>query len=127
MELETHVKDITIGLPYTMILEQPNFNTNISGIGNIQGMEQSVNTVILRLSKSFGGEVGPDKNTLHDIIYDSGVMNLGENCLYTGDKSVTMSNGGFNKHGRVYIRHASPYPFTLLSVVRGVTLGGKGL
>lgn len=127
VELETHVKDITIGLPYTMILEQPNFNTNISGIGNIQGMEQSVNTVILRLSKSFGGEVGPDKNTLHDIIYDSGVMNLGENCLYTGDKSVTMSNGGFNKHGRVYIRHASPYPFTLLSVVRGVTLGGKGL
>ncbi len=121
------VKDIVVGLPYTMILEQPDFNTTVSGIGNIQGMQQAVNTVVLRLSNSFGGEIGPNESTLHDIMYDVGAMDLGDPCLYSGDKSITMGSGGFNKHGRVYIRHDKPYPFTLLSIVRGVTLGGKGL
>ena len=120
-------KNVVIGIPYTMILEQPNFNTTISGVGNIQGMQQAVNTVVLRLSKSFGGEIGPDKNTLHEIIYDVGTMDLGQECLFSGDKNVTMGSGGFNKNGRVYIRHDKPYPFTLLSIVRGVTLGGTGL
>lgn len=127
VELETAVSELTIGLPYTMILEQPNFNTSVSGIGNIQGMEQAVNTVVLRLSKSFGGEIGPDSKTLHDIIYDVGAMELGAPCLFSGDKRVTMPSGGFNKNGRVYIKHTAPYPFTLLSIVRGVTLGGTGL
>ena len=127
ISLPEAVTNIIVGLPYTMILEQPDFNTTVSGIGNIQGMQQAVNTVILRLSSSFGGEIGPDKNTLHDIMYDVGAMDLGEPCLYSGDKGITMGSGGFNKHGRVYIRHDKPYPFTLLSIVRGVTLGGTGL
>lgn len=125
--LEQPVKDVVIGLPYTMIVEQPNFNTSANGIGNIQGMQQTVNTVSLRLSKSFGGEVGPGKDTLHDIIYDVGTMDLGDPCLYSGDKNVTMGQGGYNKYGRVYIRHSTPYPFTLLAIVRGVTFGGTGL
>lgn len=127
VSLPEAVTDVIIGLPYTMILEQPDFNTTVSGIGNIQGMQQAVNTVVLRLSNSFGGEVGPDENTLHDIVYNVGAMDLGEPCLYSGDKSITMGSGGFNKHGRVYIRHDKPYPFTLLAIVRGVTLGGTGL
>ena len=127
IELEQPVTDVVIGLPYTMILEQPNFNTTVSGLGNIQGMEQTVNTAVLRLSKSFGGEIGPNEDTLHDIVYDVGAMNLGEPCLYTGDKRVTIPSGGFNKNGRIYIKHSVPYPFTLLSIVRGVTLGGTGL
>lgn len=127
VSLPEAVTNVVVGLPYTMILEQPDFNTTVSGIGNIQGMQQTVNTVILRLSNSFGGEIGPDKNTLHDIMYDVGAMDLGEPCLYSGDKGITMGSGGFNKHGRVYIRHDKPYPFTLLSIVRGVTLGGTGL
>lgn len=127
VSLPEAVSDVVIGLPYTMILEQPDFNTTVSGIGNIQGMQQAVNTVVVRLSNSFGGEIGPDKNTLHDIIYDVGAMDLGDACLYSGDKGITMGSGGFNKHGRVYIRHDKPYPFTLLSIVRGVTLGGTGL
>ncbi len=127
VSLPEAVRDIVIGLPYTMILEQPDFNTTVSGIGNTQGMQQTVNTVVLRLSNSFGGEIGPDKSALHDIVYDIGAMDLGQPCLYSGDKNITMGSGGFNKHGRVYIRHDKPYPFTLLSIVRGVTLGGKGL
>lgn len=127
IELEQAASNVVIGIPYTMVLEQPNFNTSVSGMGNIQGMQQTVNTVVLRLSKSFGGEIGPDKDTLHDIVYDIGEMDLGQPCLFSGDKNVTMGSGGFNKNGRVYIRHDKPYPFTLLSVVRGVTLGGAGL
>lgn len=125
--LEQPVQDVIVGLPYTMILEQPNFNTTVNGIGNIQGMQRAVNTIILRLSNSFGGEIGPDKDTLHDIIYDVDALDMGEPLLFSGDKNITMGSGGFNKYGRVYIKHAKPYPFTVLAIVRGVTLGGTGL
>lgn len=125
--LEQASKDVIVGLPYTMVLEQPNFNTTVNGLGNIQGMQRAVNTIILRLSNSYGGKVGPDKDTLHDIIYDVDALDLGAPLLFSGDKNITMGSGGFNKYGRVYIEHDTPYPFTVLAIVRGVTLGGTGL
>jgi len=118
-------KNVVVGLPYTMKLEQPNIESQ-AGDGTLQGREKAVTTCILRLTNSFGGEVGPNETTLNDIIYDVGRMELGENVLYSGDLISTMAAGGFNKHGRVFIRHTVPYPFTLSAIVRAVTFGGTG-
>ena len=125
--LEQAVKNVVVGLPYTLILEQPNFNTSINGLGTIQSMEQAVNNIILRLNQSYGGMVGPDENDLNDIIYDVNTMDLGEPRLFTGDKKIVMASGGFNKYGRTYIKHDKPYPFTVSAIIRAVTMGGPGL
>ena len=125
--LEQPVKNVVVGLPYTLILEQPNFNTNINGIGNVQSMEQAVNNIVLRLNQSYGGMVGPDEDNLNNIVYDVNTMDLGEPRLFTGDKKIVMASGGFNKYGRTYIKHDSPYPFTVSAIIRAVTMGGPGL
>lgn len=116
-------KSITVGLPYTMIVEQPNIEVQMRD-GTAQGRKKTVAYAILRLTQSFGGEIGPDANHLSAIRYDSQRMELGENVLYTGDVKATLKNGGFNTRGRVYIRHAVPYPFTLSAIIRVCTFGG---
>jgi hypothetical protein len=118
-------KNVVVGLPYTMKLEQPNFETQTNS-GTMQGREKAVTSAIFRLTNSFGGEAGPDESTLNEMIYDVGRLELGENVLYSGDLNVTMAAGGFNKNGRVFIRHDKPYPFTVSAIIRAVTFGGTG-
>ena len=123
--IDQAAKRVTVGLPYTMKLEQPNPEIQAQD-GTIQGREKAVTSAIFRLTQSFGGETGPDESTLNEMIYDVGRLELGENVLYSGDMSVTMAAGGFNKHGRVFIRHDKPYPFTAAAIIRRVTFGGEG-
>ena len=123
VDIDEPAADIIVGLPYTMILEQPNFETQMRD-GSAQGREKTISFVILRLSNSFGGEIGPNGGVLSDIIYDVGQLEMGQHILYTGDKKVTLASGGFNVDGRVYIRHDKPYPFTLSAIIRAVTFGG---
>lgn len=112
------------GLPYTMILEQPNWDAGGTDSGTVQGRKKHVSEVILRLTSSFGGWVGPDAGHLNEIIYDSERLERGEDVLYSGDKKVTMAMGGFNTQGRSYIKHDTPYPFILSAIIREVSFGG---
>jgi hypothetical protein len=108
-----------------MIIEQPNFETQINS-GTLQGREKAVTSAIFRLTDSYGGEAGPDARTLNEMIYDVGRLELGENVLFSGDLNVTMAAGGFNKNGRVYVKHDKPYPMTISAIIRAVTFGGTG-
>lgn len=115
---------VTVGLPYTEILEQPNWDAGATQSGTVQGRSKYVSTAILRLSRSFGGAIGPDAGHLNTIIYDSERLQLGEDVLYSGDKEVNLAAGGFNKEGRTYIKHDTPYPFSVSAIIREVTFGG---
>lgn len=123
--LDQASKEIIVGLPYTMKLEQPNFESQTRD-GTLQGREKAVTSAIFRLTQSFGGEAGPDESTLNEMIYDVGRLELGGNVLFSGDLNITMAAGGFNKNGRVFLKHDKPYPFTLSAIVRAVTIGGAG-
>lgn len=129
--LPQKVKEATAGLPYTMILEQPDFDIGNTQTGTVQGRRKTVTSAILRLTKSFGGSIGPDEDNQNDIIYDSERMEVGgdgtegeDAILYSGDKSVILAAGGFNVRGRTYIIHETPYPFNLSAIIREVTFGG---
>lgn len=116
-------KVIVVGLPYMMKLELPNIEMQTRD-GTMQGREKVVTHAMFRLTQSFGGEAGPDETTLDEMIYDVGRLELGENVLYSGDLIVTLPAGGFNKNGRVFLRHDKPYPFTVSAIIRAVTFGG---
>lgn len=117
-------RDIIIGLPYTMKLEQPNLDIGNGRDGTIQGRQKAVSYATMRLYQSFGGAIGPDEDHLNKIVYETGRLELGSKILYTGDKRVTLTSGGFNSAGRVFIKHEKPYPFNLGAIIRTVTLGG---
>lgn len=128
--LPVAVKSVTVGLPYKMVLEQPNFDVGLTQDGTLQGRTKSVSQATLRLRNSFGGWIGADKEHLSEIRYRIGKMELvestiGENhVLYSGDLLATLTLGGYNTKGRVYIEHASPYPFHLSAIIRRVSIGG---
>lgn len=117
-------KKITVGLPYTMTLIQPNFDITIQGSGSIQGRYMDISNCILRVNKSFGGRIGSSEDLTDEIVYDTERLELGEVVLYSGDKKITIPKGGFNKHGRIVIIHDKPYPFNLSAIIRAVTIGG---
>lgn len=118
-------KQWTIGLPYTMEIEQPNFEA-MSNSGTQQGRYKKVSSVILRLTNSLGGEVGSSSGYTDKIKYSEYKTN-GEVILYSGDKEATLPNkpiGGYLPGGRTYIKSDDPYPFYLNSIVRKVSFGG---
>ena len=117
-------KRIVVGLPYTEILEQPNWDAGNTDSGTVQGRMKSVSTAILRLDNSFGGRIGPDADNPNEIIYDDERMELGEDVLFSGDLKVSLAIGGFNTKGRTYIVHDTPYPFSISAIIREVTFGG---
>ena len=107
-----------VGLAYETKLEQPNAEMELRD-GTIQGRTTKINTVTLRVENSKGGSVGYTFNHT-DRIPDK------LDGLYTGDIQITMPNVdmGFNVNGRVCIYSNEPYPFELLAIIRGVTIGG---
>lgn len=121
--LPEKVSRAVVGLPYTMIIEQANFDAGNTETGTIQGRKKIVTTAILRLVKSFGGSIGPDSKAQNKIIYDTERLQLGESVLYSGDKEVQLGRGGYNTNGRTYIIQDTPYPFVLSAIIREVAMG----
>jgi hypothetical protein len=114
--------EAVVGLPYTMLLEQPNFDIGNTDTGTVQGRLKNVSAATLRLVRSYGGSIGPNSNAQNKIIIDKEHMALGQNVLFTGDKKVVLGIGGYNQGGRTYIRHEEPFPFNLNAIIREVTL-----
>lgn len=86
----------------------------------MQGKYKKVSEAILRLTRSRGGEIGNTSTFVDPIKYPY-------DGLYSGDLETVVPNqptGGYEKLGRVYIRHNEPYPFELSGVIRVVTFGG---
>lgn len=122
--LPVKAKRVTVGLPYTMTLEQPNWDAGNTDTGTVQGRKKTVTNAILRLTKSYGGKIGQTKRAQDAIIYDAQRMEDGGDVLYTGDKKVVLPAGGWNTEGRTVITHETPYPFSLSAIVREVSFGG---
>ncbi len=113
-----------VGLPYKMIIEQPNIEL-MTNAGTMQGKMKKVSEVILRLSNTMGGRIGVSNQFTDEIKYENSESTY--LVLYTGDKKSSMPtkvSGGYENSGRVYIESSDPYPFYLSSVVRVVSFGG---
>lgn len=122
VSLPSKVKDAVIGLRYAMEMEMTNIEITLSG-SSIMGLQRYVGNVMLRLENTLGGSVGPQEELQDVITYDE-FATAGEIVLYNGDKNVVLPMGGFNQDGRVWIESVHPYPFSVLSIVREVLIGG---
>lgn len=117
------VHNATVGLPYRLVLEQPNIDVGNTETGTIQGRMKIVTSATLRVTRSYGGTIGPNESAQAPIIIDRERLELGENVLYSGDKSVVLGTGGYNYGGRTYIIQQEPFPFNLTALIREVNFG----
>ncbi len=139
--LPRNASAVEVGLHYESIIKDlpPGIPT---AIGTAQGQAVSVNKVIVRLHNSAGceinGEVVPFKqygedffakymkNFLADGGYyaDGSISAVGgeKPYLFTGDKSINTL--GWDKKGVVTIKQTQPLPFTVLAIIKEVTING---
>lgn len=113
--------DITIGLAYETRVKQPGPDIGLKE-GTMQARISKINTVVLRVEKSYGGHIGytfkdKDMNELRYEDYET---------LETGDivQQMPVANIGSNTKNHICIKHDEPFPFELNAIIREVSIDG---
>jgi len=114
--LDRSSTEVEVGLAYTTEVDtvRPEIQTQS---GSIQGVIKGWANINVRLYKSLGGTINGDAVETRRAVdpMDS------EPPLYTDDYEV--KNLGYDKHGRINIQQALPYPFTVLSITGMLDIG----
>jgi hypothetical protein len=113
--------DITIGLAYETKVKQPGPDIGLKE-GTMQARISKINTVVLRVEKSYGGYIGytfKDKD-MDELRYED------YETLETGDivQQMPVANIGSNTKNHICIKHNEPFPFELNAIIREVSIDG---
>ena len=120
--------DVLLGLGYDSELETPRLE-NGAADGTAQGKQKRINTVIMSLWRSFGGEVGvhneqadqsgDDPVVYEPLEYPGRYDEFEDIALYTGMTSPVTMSQGYEERGSVYFRRLkdSPLPFNVIAVL----------
>lgn len=117
--LDTAASVIHVGLPYTSELEPLDLQGG-SIEGTSQGKYKRIHGVALSLYQSMGGEIGQDSSHTERIFFkeEADALDAGTAAtLYTDIKDDFNFQGDWQLSGKVYIKHADPLPFTVLSIL----------
>lgn len=112
---------ITIGLAYETRVKQPGPDIGLKE-GTMQARISKINTVVLRVEKSYGGHIGytfKDKD-MDELRYED------YETLETGDivQQMPVANIGSNTKNHICIKHNEPFPFELNAIIREVSIDG---
>ena len=113
--------DITIGLSYETRIKQPGPDIGLKE-GTMQARISKINTVVLRIEKSYGGHIGytfKDKD-MDELRYED------YETLETGDivQQMPVADIGSNTRNHICIKHNEPFPFELNAIIREVSIDG---
>lgn len=113
--------DITIGLAYETKIKQPGPDIGLKE-GTMQARISKINTVVLRVEKSYGGHIGytfKDKD-MDELRYED------YETLETGDivQQMPVADIGSNTKNHICIKHNEPFPFELNAIIREVSIDG---
>nr|DAK43789.1 MAG TPA: stabilization protein [Bacteriophage sp.] len=113
--------DITIGLAYETRVKQPGPDIGLKE-GTMQARISKINTVVLRVEKSYGGYIGytfKDKD-MDELRYED------YETLETGDivQQMPVADIGSNTRNHICIKHNEPFPFELNAIIREVSIDG---
>ena len=113
--------NITIGLAYETRVKQPGPDIGLKE-GTMQARISKINTVVLRVEKSYGGYIGytfKDKD-MDELRYED------YETLETGDivQQMPVANIGSNTKNHICIKHNEPFPFEPNAIIREVSIDG---
>lgn len=113
--------DITMGLAYETRIKQPGPDIGLKE-GTMQARISKINTVVLRVEKSYGGYIGytfKDKD-MDELRYED------YETLETGDivQQMPVADIGSNTRNHICIKHDEPFPFELNAIIREVSIDG---
>lgn len=123
--LATAASLVTVGLPYTPVLET--LDIDDPGVLSIKGKEVSVSKVTIEIENSRGGWVGPKADDGTSVMTEIKPRDETDSydaiTLRTGKESVVIYPE-WNKGGGIRIEQRSAMPLAILSIIPTVDVGG---
>jgi len=123
--LDNDYSVVQVGLPYFADLETLNIEVGLAD-GTMQGRKVKISKLIFRFLQSRGGWIGPDENTLYEVMDNYRSIYSLPIALYTGDQPETLG-AGYESGGRIFFRQIDPLPVTILAIMPLVSIGGTTL
>lgn len=115
IQLERAASVVHAGLAYTSVLTP--MRLEFAGArGSAQTRTKRITEVSLRLHRSLGGKVGPDRTRLEPLLYRTSADPMdGPPALFSGDKAVRFPQG-WAPDGVLCVVQDQPLPLTVLLV-----------
>lgn len=116
--LQEDVNTVEVGLHYDSTIKDLPFEL-ITEFGTSQGKNVSLDEIKVLFYKTIGATINGETVAFRqfgDNVLDTPIL------LYTGWKDVPA--GGWESDGVVEIKQEQPLPFTVLAIVKGVTING---
>jgi hypothetical protein len=113
---------VHVGLPYSSDIETLSIETQLQD-GVSYGRLMKVASVKISFLNSRGGFIGGNENNLEELVQTSGEDIGSPLALFTGDHDQAI-NSAFEENGRFFFRQSDPLPFTILSIVPKIYIGG---
>lgn len=124
VDLQSPVTSAIVGLAYESVVHTSQLVSG-SAPAALQGRLGRIHAADIRLYNSYGGQIGYDGNNL-DIMpeYSSTIIMGSPLILFEGDREFLLPSE-FSRNPRMYIRHALPVPFNLLSLTYKGSVSSK--
>lgn len=113
---------VHVGLPYESDCATLNIEVSQQD-GTMQGRLMKVSQVVVRFLNSLGGWLGPDENSLYEIVQRTNEPLDTAVPLFTGDEKVVLDSS-YETGGTIFYRQKDPLPVTILAVMPTVSPGG---
>ncbi len=120
--LDPVASTIHAGLPYESDLQTLAIELRMED-GTVQDRKVQIPSVTLQFLNSRGGYLGPDEDTLDEVIQRTNEPLNAPIALFTGGYDQAIA-GGYQTGGSVYFRQSDPLPVTILAVIPKVEPGG---
>jgi len=114
---------VAVGLPYTCEIKTLRLDAG-TGAETIQGKDQKVSRLTVRVENTLGFWAGPDDTHMREAKFGLPAL-LGQPPeMVTGDRNITLSPH-WGKTGQYIIQQRDPLPLTVLSLIPDVIIGGN--
>lgn len=111
---------IIVGKKYTHKLEIQAIDLG-SGIGSTVGAIQRVDRAVVRFNSSASASVGPDENTLEELVFRDPDDPMGDPITLVTDDKVVDFQGNYDRQARLVVMSSNPLPCNVTCIsLRGV-------
>jgi hypothetical protein len=123
LTLTTGVLKVTIGIPYTYVLEPMRMDISGAG-GTTHGSIMRINEIVVSFLESYGAQYGKDDSSLFDFDWPTNVTYGTAPALFTGDL-VASFDGGFDTDDELIITGSNPMPCIIRAIVLRIDKTGR--
>lgn len=119
--LDEAADTIIVGLNYNNLVEIQPIDSG-TGIGSAMGSIKRIDRAVVRFNKTAAAQVGPDTDTLEEIVFRLAATPITDPIVLVTDDKVLDFRGDYDRQARAVVYNTEPLPCNVTCIsLRGVT------